>query len=103
MSLETRKIRTVVEEVHTDGGKGDGEPVRKAAGAVVVSGAPDRSVKLAKVARTVQGTQGPMVAAGGHARAPLAAARKRGTMRTQRAGRPPGPMARRAMGRSRLW
>ena len=36
MSLEIRKIRTVVEEVHTDGGKGDGEPVRKAAVAVVV-------------------------------------------------------------------
>jgi len=37
VSLEIRKIRTVVEEVHSDGGKTDGEPVRKAAVAVVVN------------------------------------------------------------------
>jgi hypothetical protein len=36
VSLEIRKIRTVVEEVHSDGGQTDGEPLRKAAVAVVV-------------------------------------------------------------------
>lgn len=38
-------------------------------GAVVVSGAPDRSVKLGKVARVAQATDGPMVATGSHASA----------------------------------
>jgi CO/xanthine dehydrogenase Mo-binding subunit len=47
----------------------DKSDLEMADGAVVVSGAPDRSVKLAKIARTVQGTQGPMVADGGHASA----------------------------------
>jgi hypothetical protein len=36
MSLEIRKVVTVVEEVRTDGGRSDGEPLRKAATAVVV-------------------------------------------------------------------
>ncbi|MGI9557888.1 MAG: amino acid synthesis family protein, partial [Solirubrobacterales bacterium] len=37
MSLEIRKIRTVVEEVHSDGGKTDGEPLVKVGVAVVVN------------------------------------------------------------------
>ena len=36
-------------------------------GAVVVSGAPDRKVKLAKLARVAQGTDGPMVGSASHA------------------------------------
>ena len=36
-------------------------------GAVVVSGAPDKKVKLAKVARVAQATDGPMVGSGSHA------------------------------------
>ena len=36
MSLEIRKLLTVVEELHTEGGRRDGEPLRKAAAAVVV-------------------------------------------------------------------
>ncbi len=35
VSLEIRKVVTVVEEVRTDGGRSDGEPLRKAATAVV--------------------------------------------------------------------
>lgn len=35
MSLEVRKVLTVTEEVRTDGGRSDGEPLRKTATAVV--------------------------------------------------------------------
>ncbi len=35
MSLEVRKVVTVSEEIRTEGGRGDGEPLRKAATAVV--------------------------------------------------------------------
>jgi Amino acid synthesis len=36
MSLEIRKVVTVVEEVRTEGGRSDGDPLRKAATAVVI-------------------------------------------------------------------
>jgi hypothetical protein len=36
MSLEIRKLLTVVEEIRTEGGRGDDAPLRKAAAAVVV-------------------------------------------------------------------
>ena len=35
LELEIRKFVTVVEEIHTEGGKGDGEPLMKAAVAVI--------------------------------------------------------------------
>ncbi len=40
-------------------------------GSVLVSGAPDRKVGLAKVARTAQATNGPMVGSGSHAHGPI--------------------------------
>jgi CO/xanthine dehydrogenase Mo-binding subunit len=40
-------------------------------GSVLVSGAPDRKVELAKVARTAQATNGPMVGSGSHAHGPI--------------------------------
>jgi CO/xanthine dehydrogenase Mo-binding subunit len=40
-------------------------------GSVLVSGAPDRKVGLAKVVRTAQATNGPMVGSGSHAHGPI--------------------------------
>lgn len=35
LELEIRKFVTVVEEIHTEGGRGDGDPLMKAAVAVI--------------------------------------------------------------------